>query len=135
MGARCARAVACLLAPLFVSACPAADDAERQRASATAIAASLVDVDATALAQPADPDTIAEVQRQLAALGEYQGDINGRLDAVLVNAIQAFQRGAGLADDGLLTAETRRRLGEAAAAPTGAASSAERDRPSRAAQR
>jgi peptidoglycan hydrolase-like protein with peptidoglycan-binding domain len=41
---------------------------------------------------------------------EYLGEVNGKLDSVTVNAIQAFQRSRGLRDDGLLDERTKREL-------------------------
>lgn len=105
-----------LAAAVLAGACHGRGDAEAGRAAAAAMQRSIPDVDATALAQTIDAGTITEVQRQLTVLHEYQGAIDGQLDAVLVNALQAFQRSAGLRDDGRLTAETRRRLTRAAAA-------------------
>ncbi len=104
-------------AATLTSACHG-PDAESGRAAAEAMQRSIVDWDGPALAQSVDAKTIAEVQRQLTALHEYQGAIDGQIDAVLVNAIQAFQRTAGLKDDGLLTVETLRHLASAAAAAT-----------------
>ena len=72
-----------------------------------------------ALEQKADPAVISEVQRNLTAINEYQGEINGKLDSVTVNAVQAFQRTANLKDDGLITETTRQKLAAAAARPKG----------------
>ena len=55
------------------------------------------------------------MQKNLTVINEYQGEIDGKLDSVTVNAIQAFQRTAGLKDDGLITAATRQKLAAAAA--------------------
>ncbi len=88
---------------------------ERAREAAEQIKESIPDVEAIALAQPVDASVVEEVQRQLTALHEYQGEINGKLDSVTVNAIQAFQRSAGLKDDGILDARTREKLAAAAA--------------------
>jgi peptidoglycan hydrolase-like protein with peptidoglycan-binding domain len=74
----------------------------------------MVDVEAVALQQQAAPEVIAEVQRNLTAINEYQGEINGTLDSVTVNAIQAFQRSAGLKDNGIISKATRARLAAAA---------------------
>lgn len=102
-------------AATLASACRG-PDAESGRAAVEAMQRSIVDVDGAALAQRVDARTIADIQRQLTVLNEYQGAVDGRIDTVLVNAIQAFQRTAGLRDDGMLTAQTRRRLASAAAA-------------------
>lgn len=87
---------------------------ERERQAAKEIKESMKDVEAIALEQKVEPDVVKEVQRQLAALKEYQGEITGKLDSVTVNAIQAFQRTAGLEDDGILDEETRKKLAQAA---------------------
>ncbi len=76
----------------------------------------MVDVEAIALEQKADPATVTEVQRNLTAISEYQGEITGKLDSVTVNAIQAFQRSAGLQDNGIIDATTRAKLAAAAKA-------------------
>jgi peptidoglycan hydrolase-like protein with peptidoglycan-binding domain len=112
-----AAAIRLAAAATLSSACHG-PDAESGRAAAEAMQRSFVDIDGPALAQPVDAKTVADVQRQLAVLNEYQGAVDGQIDAVLVNAIQAFQRTAGLKDDGLLTTETLRRLAQAAAAAT-----------------
>lgn len=44
--------------------------------------------------------------------GEYQGEVNGKIDAITINAVQAFQRAAGLKDTGVITDDTRRKLAE-----------------------
>ena len=41
-------------------------------------------------------------------------EANGKLDSVTINAIQAFQRSAGLKDDGIIDAHTREKLAAAA---------------------
>jgi peptidoglycan hydrolase-like protein with peptidoglycan-binding domain len=111
------RATALLLvASLTVlAACSKQSVEERARATAERIQKSMVDVEATALGQKTDPAVVTEVQRNLTAISEYQGETNGKLDSVTVNAIQSFQRTAGLKDDGVITAATRQKLAEAAA--------------------
>jgi len=68
---------------------------------------------AIALAQEATPEEIKQAQQSLTVLNEYMGAVDGQLDPVTVNAIQAFQRAHGLTDDGILTAETKKLLAEA----------------------
>jgi peptidoglycan hydrolase-like protein with peptidoglycan-binding domain len=92
---------------------------ERAREAAEQISRSQPNVEATALAQVVDAATVKTVQEQLTRLHEYQGEINGELDSVTVNAIQAFQRSAGLRDDGILNAATRERLALAVAGTAG----------------
>jgi murein L,D-transpeptidase YcbB/YkuD len=98
------------------AACKPKSDEERGREAMEEMQKSMVDFDALALEQKTDRAAVEEVQRNLTAINEYQGEINGKIDSVTVNAIQAFQRTAGLRDDGLITAETRSKLAAAAAA-------------------
>lgn len=88
---------------------------ERAREAAEQISRSQPNVEATALAQVVDAAVVKTAQEHLRQLNEYQGEVNGELDSVTVNAIQAFQRAAGLRDDGILNAVTRERLASAAA--------------------
>lgn len=71
---------------------------------------SIPDVHARAAAQNASASDIRLAQRALTAVHEYQGEIHGELDRVTINAIQAFQRSHGLADDGMLDRQTLERL-------------------------
>jgi murein L,D-transpeptidase YcbB/YkuD len=103
-----------LLALVACAACRGKSIEEREREAAEEIERSMVDVEAAALAQDVDTETVKEAQKYLTALHEYQGKIDGKLDSVTVNAIQAFQRAQGMDDDGILDARTRRRLAEAA---------------------
>jgi len=103
------------LVALLAAACSRDSVEERARKTAEDIQKGMIDVEAVALEQKADPSVVSEVQRQLTALHEYQGEINGQIDSVTVNALQAFQRSAGLADTGLITPETRAKLTAAAA--------------------
>lgn len=74
------------------------------------------DLEAVAMAQPIDPAVAKEVQQNLTLIKEYQGEVNGKLDSVSVNAIQAFQRTVGLTDDGIVDQATRTKLQAAVAA-------------------
>jgi peptidoglycan hydrolase-like protein with peptidoglycan-binding domain len=107
-------AVLVLAIALGAPACSRQSVEERARATAEKIQKSMVDVEAIALEQKVDPAVVSEVQRNLTAIDEYQGEISGKLDSVTVNAIQAFQRTAGLKDDGIITAATRQKLADAA---------------------
>lgn len=112
----CSRpAVLALAAAIALAACKQQTAEERARLTAEKIQKSLVDVEAIALEQKVDAAVVQEVQRNLTAINEYQGEINGKLDSVTVNAIQAFQRTAGLKDDGIITKATRQKLAAAAA--------------------
>jgi len=117
---RAPRAAAVIvLAALAAAGCSRQSVEERARDTLEKIQAGMVDVEAIALEQKADPAVISEVQRNLTAINEYQGEINGKLDSVTVNAIQDFQRTVGLKDDGIITDTTRQRLAAAAAKPKG----------------
>lgn len=72
------------------------------------------EVEATALAQTVSEDVVKEVQRNLTAIHQYQGEINGVLDSVTLNALEAFQRSIGETDDGIIDEKIRRKLAEAA---------------------
>ena len=111
---RAALAVALLVAAA-TGGCRGQSVEERAKETLEKIQKSMVDVEAVALEQKTDTATVSEVQRNLTAISEYQGEINGKLDSVTVNAIQAFQRSAGLKDDGIITSATREKLAAAAA--------------------
>jgi peptidoglycan hydrolase-like protein with peptidoglycan-binding domain len=99
---------------LALTACLAACDSEsteqRARAAAEKIQSSIPNQLAVALKQKASPEEVKEAQEALTVAKEYLGEVNGDLDAVTVNAIQAFQRRNGLEDDGILDEETTRLL-------------------------
>ncbi|MDX2165409.1 MAG: peptidoglycan-binding domain-containing protein [Deltaproteobacteria bacterium] len=109
-------ALPCLAALLLAGAvgCSKQTVEERAREQAEKIQKELADYDTAALEQKVDPAVVSEVQTQLTAIKEYQGEINGQIDGVTINAIQAFQRTAGLHDTGVITDETRTRLAAAA---------------------
>lgn len=87
------------------------EEAERRaKQAAEKIKESMPDVVAKALAQEVAADDVKMAQSALTAAKEYQGEINGKLDSVTVNAIQAFQRTHGLRDDGILNDKTKARL-------------------------
>jgi len=100
---------------LLAAACSKQSVEDRAREQAEKIQRGMVDVEAVALEQKAPAEVVSEVQRNLTAINEYQGEINGTIDSVTVNAIQAFQRTAGLKDDGIITDKTREKLAAAAA--------------------
>lgn len=105
---------AALIVALAAAGCSNQTVEERARETAEKIQKSMVDVEAVALEQKADPAVISEVQRNLTAINEYQGEINGKLDSVTINAIQSFQRTAALKDTGIITDATRQKLAAAA---------------------
>ena len=100
-----------------LGACSGGSREERERQARKEIMESIKDVEAIALEQKVDAAVVKQVQGQLAALKEYQGEVNGKLDSVTINAIQAFQRTAGLEDDGILDETTRTKLTQAAPPP------------------
>jgi len=109
------RVAAFLLAILFpLAACTEKSEEERAREAAEEIDKSMPEVEATALAQTIDEDVVKEVQKHLTAIHEYQGEINGVLDSVTLNALEAFQRSIGEPDNGIVSEETRGKLAEAA---------------------
>ena len=87
----------------------------RAREAEKKIKEGIPDVVGAALAQKATPEQITQAQQELKVLSEYLGETTGKLDAVTVSAIQAFQRTQGLKADGMLTDRTMRLLQEAAA--------------------
>jgi peptidoglycan hydrolase-like protein with peptidoglycan-binding domain len=109
--------LAAIVALVLVSGCGGQSVEDRAREQAEKIQKEMGDRDADALAQQVDVAVVSDVQRQLTALHEYQGEIDGKIDSVTVNAIQAFQRTSGLKDNGMLTPETRTKLAAAAAQP------------------
>ena len=107
-------AVVCVALALGVGACSKQSVEDRAREQAEKIQKGLVDYEAVALEQKTTPEIVSEVQRNLTAINEYQGEISGALDSVTVNAIQSFQRTAGLTDDGIISEKTREKLAAAA---------------------
>jgi len=87
---------------------------EREREAADAITRSIQDIDGVALAQQVDPAVVKEVQEHLKTVHEYQGEINGKLDTVTINALQAFERSQDMKDDGIIDPKVRERLAAAA---------------------
>jgi hypothetical protein len=97
-----------------LAACTEKSDEERAREAEEEIDKSMPEVEATALAQPIDADVVKEVQKNLTSIHEYQGEINGVLDSVTLNALEAFQRSIGKPDNGIIDEETRLKLAQAA---------------------
>jgi peptidoglycan hydrolase-like protein with peptidoglycan-binding domain len=117
--ARCAARRVVLFAVLAAGVgCNRQSVEERARETAAKIQKSMVDVEGIALEQQVDPSVVSDVQKQLTAINEYQGEITGKLDSVTINALQSFQRTAGLKDDGIITPATRQKLAAATAQPT-----------------
>ena len=109
-------AVSALATLSFATGCKGRSIEDRAREAEKAARESLgPDLEAVAMAQPIDPAVAKEVQQNLTTINEYQGEVNGKFDSVTVNAIQAFQRDAGLKDDGIVEERTRSKLQAAAA--------------------
>lgn len=89
-----------------LSACTDNSVEDRAKAQARKVQESFGEVQAAALAQNASEEDIRLAQATLTTLKEYQGEVNGKLDSVTVNAIQAFQRTHHLEDDGILNPKT-----------------------------
>ncbi|MBI4517279.1 MAG: peptidoglycan-binding protein [Deltaproteobacteria bacterium] len=102
------------VATALVGGCSGLDAETRAREAADKIKASIADLEARALEQKVDPADVKAAQAVLTTLNEYQGEVNGQLDAVTVNSIEAFQRAKGLRADGILNEQTKRLLQEAA---------------------
>lgn len=106
--------VCVVVAGLLFAACTGKSAEMRAREQAEKIKESIPDVEAKALAQKVTPEEVKKAQESLAAVNEYLGEVNGQLDAVTVNAIEAFQRAHGLKGDGILDEKTQRALQEVA---------------------
>ena len=70
------------------------------------------DAQSRALGQKVTPDEVKQAQEALTQVHEYMGEVNGKLDAVTVNAVESFQRTHGLKDNGILNEKTQRLLRE-----------------------
>ncbi len=102
-------------AALLLAACNGHTAETRAREAAEKIKESMPDVETRALAQKVDPAQVKQAQEALRKVNEYLGDADGKLDAVTVNSIEAFQRAQGLKADGILNDKTQHALQEAAA--------------------
>ena len=111
-----------LIVALALAACSSGGDEAktseameaRMREIEKRIKESMPQVQEAALAQKVEPDVVKTCQEHLKKLNEYQDEPSGKLDDVTVNAIMAFQRSAGMTDDGILTDRTVRALAEKA---------------------
>jgi peptidoglycan hydrolase-like protein with peptidoglycan-binding domain len=114
------RAAAIILVTLTVLAgCSDGGAEKRGREALEKIKESMPDIEAKALGQKVTPEQVQRAQEQLLALKEYLGEANGRLDAVTVNSIEAFQRSRGIEADGILNEKTQRLLQQAVAKQQG----------------
>ena len=110
--------VVCLGALLALPLVGCKDAETRAREAREKISAQLKDPMEAALAQKLPPEKVKEAQQHLQVLREYLGEVNGELDSVTVNAIQAFQDSHGLKANGMLTEQTMQKLNEAAGKKT-----------------
>ncbi len=85
---------------------------ERAREQAEKVIGAMGAEQARALDQKVTPEVVTQAQQALTQAHEYLGEVNGKLDAVTVNAIEAFQRSHGVKDDGMLNDKTQRLLRE-----------------------
>ena len=108
-------AATCLSAALalLVGACGVKDQETRAREVFEKIKEQMPNQEQIALHQQADPAVVKKVQEQLTKLHEYMGEVNGQIDSVTVNSIQAFQRSRDLTADGILDRRTIDALAEA----------------------
>lgn len=117
-------AAALALIAICANGCVGRSAEERAREAAADIEASITDYDGPALNQQVDAKVVKEVKKNLTSLNEYMGEIDGEIDPVLVNAIQAFQRRQNdlipwwrfwqrQPNDGLITDELRAELNAA----------------------
>lgn len=102
--------------------CSESNMEELGREAAEKAKSSIRAVDADAHEQKIPVEVVKKVQQDLAAIHEYMGPIDGRLDAVTLNAFEAFQRAEGMHPDGMLEDKTVARLSAAAAKARGPAS-------------
>jgi peptidoglycan hydrolase-like protein with peptidoglycan-binding domain len=113
MGARWKmRRAVVVAAGLLVVACSGKSAEMRAREQVEKVKEAIPDVEAKALAQKVTPEEVQKAQAALMAAHEYLGAVNGQLDAVTVNAIEAFQRAHGLKGNGILDEKTQRALEE-----------------------
>jgi peptidoglycan hydrolase-like protein with peptidoglycan-binding domain len=108
-------ALAAALLAFGVAACSIPTDEDRAKAAEESAKKSLIAIDHEALSQTIEPEKVKQIQEQLAAINEYKGEINGKLDQVTINAYEAFQRSNGIYPDGMIDDDTLRLLEQAAA--------------------
>jgi peptidoglycan hydrolase-like protein with peptidoglycan-binding domain len=101
-----------VIAAAGLAACSEGDVERRGRETFEKIQEAIPNQVAVAMAQKVTPEEVTAAQKSLTAIKEYMGEINGKLDMVTINAIQAFQRANGLEDDGLLNEKTKNLLAE-----------------------
>ncbi len=110
-GARRGTVILCV-SVLLLASCSRQTLEERAREQAEKVIGSMGSAQSRALEQRVPPEEVKQAQQALTQVHEYMGQINGNLDAVTVNAVEAFQRTHGLKDDGILNEKTQRLLRE-----------------------
>jgi peptidoglycan hydrolase-like protein with peptidoglycan-binding domain len=103
--------VICMTAAVLAG-CSRQSIEDRAREQAEKIKASLGDAETRALEQQTTPEQVKQAQAALTVVHEYMGEVDGKLNAITINAIEAFQRTHGLKDDGILNEKTQRLLQE-----------------------
>ena len=106
------RAATLLIAALLLAGCSQKSLEERAREQAEKVISAMGAEQERALGQKVPPEAVTEAQQALTQAHEYMGEVNGKLDAVTINAIEAFQRTHSLKDDGMLNEKTQRLLKE-----------------------
>lgn len=101
-----------LVGALLLVSCSHKTLEERAREQAEKVIGSMGAAQNRALEQKVAPEDVTQAQQALTQVHEYMGEVNGKLDAVTVNAIESFQRTHGLKDDGILNDKTKRLLRE-----------------------
>lgn len=100
---------------IAAAGCAETNMEELGRQAAERAKSSIRAIDADALDQKLPPETIRKVQEDLTAIREYMGPVDGKLDQVLLNAFEAFQRSEGMPPNGIFDEKTLPRLAAAAA--------------------
>jgi len=100
------KAAIVVLTALVLTGCSRKSLEERAREQAEKVIGAMGVEQARALDQKVSPEAVTEAQQALTQVHEYMGEVNGKLDAVTVNAIESYQRTHGLKDDGLLNEKT-----------------------------
>lgn len=97
---------------LCLASCSRQTIADRAREQAEKVKESLGGTETKALEQQVAPEQVKQAQEALTQVHEYMGEVNGKLDAITVNAVEAFQRSHGLEGNGMLNEKTQRLLQE-----------------------
>lgn len=108
------RTLAACCSFLAITACSGDVAEKKARAAAERARDAIVPLDEGALEQEIPAEQVKKVQEQLTALLEYMGPINGKLDQVTLNALEAFQRKNDIRADGRFNEETLRLLDQTA---------------------